>query len=67
MDIDQATADYCVSCHHPLEIVTVHFNLAGAEVISACPNCAMTETENAATSRDSDDDDRMKAASKGGR
>ena len=54
MDMDQASADYCASCRHPLEIVTVRFNLAGAQVISACPNCAITETENAGPRRDSD-------------
>jgi hypothetical protein len=41
MDIDQASADHCADCHQPLEIITVRFSLAGAEVISACPQCAI--------------------------
>jgi hypothetical protein len=52
--MDQTSADYCASCRHPLEIVTVRFTLAGAQVISACPNCAITETENAVTRQGSD-------------
>lgn len=41
MDTDQASADHCADCHHPLEIITVRFSLAGAEIILACPHCAI--------------------------
>jgi hypothetical protein len=42
MDGNPTSADFCAHCHLPLEIITVRFRFAGAEVISACPNCAMT-------------------------
>jgi hypothetical protein len=58
MDMDQASADHCAECHHPLEIITVRFSLAGAEVISACPNCASAK-DGAATGRESDDGAQM--------
>jgi hypothetical protein len=58
MDIRQASADHCADCHHPLEIITVRFSLAGAEVISACPNCAGAK-DGAATGRESDDGAQM--------
>jgi hypothetical protein len=54
----QASADHCADCHHPLEIITVRFSLAGAEVISACPNCAGAK-DGAATRRESDDGAQM--------
>jgi hypothetical protein len=58
----QASADHCADCHHPLEIITVRFSLAGAEVISACPNCAGAKEDGAATGRESDDATQMKQA-----
>lgn len=61
MDIRQASADHCADCHHPLEIITVRFSLAGAEVISACPNCAGAK-DGAATRPESDDGAQMKQA-----
>jgi hypothetical protein len=61
MDLDQASADHCADCHHPLEIITVRFSLAGAEVISACPNCASAK-DGAATGPESDDGAQMKQA-----
>jgi recombinational DNA repair protein (RecF pathway) len=61
MDLDQASADHCADCHHPLEIITVRFSLAGAEVISACPNCASAK-DGAVTHQESDDAAQMKQA-----
>jgi hypothetical protein len=58
MDMDQASADHCADCHHPLEVITVRFSLAGAEVISACPNCASAK-DSAAPGRESDDGAQM--------
>ena len=49
MDRHPTSADFCAHCQQPLEIVTVRFKLAGAEIILACPNCPITGTENAAT------------------
>lgn len=53
MDGNQISGDACARCHHSLEIITVRFKLAGAEVISACPNCApnraMARTESRLT------------------
>jgi hypothetical protein len=48
MDRNPNSADFCARCKRPLEIVTVKFKFAGAEVISACSNCPMTDTESAA-------------------
>jgi hypothetical protein len=59
MDMDQASADHCADCHHPLEIITVRFSLAGAEVISACPNCAIIAKDSPAEHRESDDGAQM--------
>jgi hypothetical protein len=59
MDMNQPSTDHCADCHHPLEIITVRFSLAGAEVISACPNCAITSKDSAVPRRESDDAARM--------
>jgi len=62
MDRHPTSADFCAHCQQPLEIVTVRFKLAGAEIILACPNCPITGTENAATDQESDGSARMRAA-----
>ena len=63
MDRHPTSADFCAHCQQPLEIVTVRFKLAGAEIILACPNCPITGTENAATDQEPDGSARMRAAS----
>jgi hypothetical protein len=52
MDRNRDSADFCARCKRPLEIITVRFKFAGAEVISACSNCPMTDTESAPTGRE---------------
>jgi len=60
MDRNPTSADFCAHCHQPLEIITVRFRFAGAEVISACPNCAVTGAESPATDREPDGAARMR-------
>jgi hypothetical protein len=60
MDRNPISPDFCAHCHQPLEIITVRFRFAGADVISACPNCAMTGAESPATDRESDGSARMR-------
>jgi len=37
--------DICPNCRQRFEILFVKFRLAGAQTISACPNCAMISDE----------------------
>jgi hypothetical protein len=62
MDRNPTSADFCAHCRQPLEIITVRFRFAGAEVISACPNCAMTGAESPVTERESDGSARMRGS-----
>jgi hypothetical protein len=41
MGIRDASDDVCPNCRQRFEIVLVKFNLAGVQMIGACPNCAM--------------------------
>jgi len=37
--------DICPNCRQRFEILFVKFRLAGVQMISACPNCAMVSDE----------------------
>ena len=37
--------DVCPNCRQRFEILFVKFRLAGVQMISACPNCAMVSDE----------------------
>jgi hypothetical protein len=43
MNIDDVSHDDCPHCHQRFEIALVKFKLAGPQMISACPNCAMIQ------------------------
>ena len=43
MSIGDLSHDDCPNCHQRFEIVLLKFKLAGPQMISACPNCAMIQ------------------------
>lgn len=44
MNSAEEQPDYCPHCHWVLEIVFVNFGFRGADMIVACPNCAIAIT-----------------------
>ncbi len=46
MSVRDASDDDCPNCRRRFEIVLVKFKLAGVQMISACPNCAMIHDDN---------------------
>jgi hypothetical protein len=45
MSVRSASCDDCPNCRQRLEILLVRFKLAGVQMLSACPNCAMMAEE----------------------
>lgn len=45
MSMRDVSHDDCPNCRQRLEIIFVKFRLAGVQMISACPNCAMISDE----------------------
>jgi hypothetical protein len=45
MSASGASHDECPNCRRRFEILFVKFRLAGVQMISACPNCALMRDE----------------------